>query len=482
MPRWNSPVLTLMLAISILAAPPLTSRAHADEAADIRKMYDLAKPSLVAVKYTWTNELRSQEITVAGVIVSSDGLVVFPLEIMAPALFPAEQLQDFKIIVPSDTEDYAEIDATLQGRDERANLAYVKANSPQKWKALTFIDAPPQIGDRIYSVGLLPKGAGYKSHVTAANFSQMLRGPTPLALVDGNLAGSGSVAINSAGQVIGLVHGRSLGEAILDNPETPEDLPMVTAPPHIFIPTSDFLDSVAHPPTPDHPISIPWVGAKMKGLEKEYAEYFGLTNTPAVQLGEVIDGSPAAKAGLKPLDVIVKINGKPIQRGDLPEELPEIVTRQVQHMDPGQKVVFSVIQHKGDVPKDIEVMLETRPREPNEAKRFYAKDLGFVARDVTFVDAYSRKLPAATPGVVVALLRPQAAAQAAKLEVNELVIQMNGKPVSTLEKFKTDYQQFRKDRPNDPVVFEVSQPDGKEQTINIEPPQSNVQPGENGGS
>ena len=104
-----------------------------------------------------------------------------------------------------------------------------------------------------------------------------------------------------------------------------------------------------------------------------------------------------------------------------------------------------------------------------------------MAREVTFVDAYSRKLPAATPGVVIALLRPQAAAQAAKLEVNELVIQMNGKPVSTLDKFKTDYQKFRKDRPSDPVVLEVSQPDGKEQTINIEPPQSNVQPGENGG-
>jgi S1-C subfamily serine protease len=481
MSRWNQPLMFLVLALGLIAHPSLVPSARADEAENIRKMYDLAKPSLVAVKYSWVNELRTQEITVAGVVVGSDGLVVVPLEIMAPSLFPGEQLQDFKIIVPSDTDDYAEIDATLQGRDERANLAYVKTNDPQKWKALTFVDATPQIGDRIYSVGLLPKGAGYKTHVTSANFSLMLRGPVPQALVDGNLAGSGSIAINSAAQVIGLVHGRSLGEALLDNPENPDDLPMVNTPPHVFIPASDFLDSLAHPPTPDHPIAMPWVGAKMKGLEKEYAEYFGLVNTPAVQLGEVIADSPAAKAGLKPLDVIVKVNGKPIQRGDLPEELPEIVTRQVQHMDPGQKVVFSVIQHKGDVPKDIEVTLEPRPREPNEAKRYYAKDLGFVAREVTFYDAYTRKLPAGTPGVVIALLRPQAAAQAAKLEVNELVTQMNGKPVTTLDQFKTDYQQFRKDRPNDPVVLEVSQPDGKEQTINIEPPQNNVQPGENGG-
>jgi S1-C subfamily serine protease len=103
--------------------------------------------------------------------------------------------------------------------------------------------------------------------------------------------------------------------------------------------------------------------------------------------------------------------------------------------------------------------------------------LGFVAREVTFVDTYRRHAAATTTGVVVALLRPQAAAQAARLEMSDLITQMNGKPVENLDEFKKDYQESRKERPNDPLVLEVTRLDGKEQTINIQPPQTDVQPG-----
>jgi serine protease Do len=284
--------------------------------------------------------------------------------------------------------------------------------------------------------------------------------------------------LDAKGEAIGYVHARSLGEALLDNPENPDDMPMLTAPPRMFIPASDFLSSLNDPPTPDKRIVLPWIGCEMKGLEKEDAEYFGLENVPAVQVGDVVPDSPAEKAGLKKLDVIMKINGKPIERGDVPQELPEIVTRLIQRMNVGQTVTFSVIQNKGDTPKDIVMTLEARPKQPHEAHRFYAKDLGFVVRDVTFVDTYRRKMSTNTNGVVVALLRPQAAAQAAKLGINDLVTQMNGKPVTNLDEFKKDYQEARKDRPGDPVVLEVTQIDGKQQTIDIEPPQSDVVPGQ----
>ena len=146
-------------------------------------------------------------------------------------------------------------------------------------------------------------------------------------------------------------------------------------------------------------------------------------------------------------------------------------------MNVGDKVTFTLLHNKGDAPRQVTITLEARPMEPQEAKRFYARDLGFVAREVTFVDTYRRHVPAATTGVVIALLRPQAAAQAAHLGMNDLVTQMNGKPIDNLDEFKKDYQQFRKDRPNDPLVLEVTRLDGKEQTINIQPPQEDAQPG-----
>ena len=53
--------------------------------------------------------------------------------------------------------------------------------------------------------------------------------------------------------------------------------------------------------------------------------------------------------------------------------------------------------------------------------------------------------------------------------VEELVL-----PVADLDQFKKDYLQFRKDHPRDPVVLEVSKQDGREETINIEPPQNDA--------
>ncbi|HEY1922539.1 MAG TPA: hypothetical protein VGG44_07210, partial [Tepidisphaeraceae bacterium] len=196
-----------------------SAAAVADDAKTIRSMYDLVKPSLVAVKYTWTNELGSQELSAAGVIISDDGLVIIPIGIVTPAIIPDDQMHKFKIIVPSETGDETEIDATLQGRDERTSLAFVRADSPQKWKSIKFVDAPPKIGDPLYSVGILPKGAGYKALITTAFMSTRLRGPIPQLLVAGQLAGVGAIVLDANAQAVGYVHARSLGEALLDNPE-----------------------------------------------------------------------------------------------------------------------------------------------------------------------------------------------------------------------------------------------------------------------
>jgi S1-C subfamily serine protease len=461
--------------------PDQTNTAPSTQPAEtntVRAMYDLARPSLVVVKYTFSSEFGMRDLTAAGIVVRDDGLVMIPIWSVLPQMVPDNQMKNFKIILPSDTEDETEIDATLQGRDERSSVAFIRTDSPQKWKAMKFVDAPVQIGQTLYSVGLLPKNAGYKAHVTTVHVSTRLRGPVPQVLVDGNLAGAGAVVLNENGEGIGYVHPTRLGEFFLDSLENPEAIPMINSPPHMFIPTIDFLQSLNDPPTPERPLVLPWFGCmQLKGLEKEEAEYYGLKNQPAIQIGDVVKDSPADKAGLKALDIIVKMNGQPLERGDLPAELPEIVERKVHRLKVGDVITFSIIHARGDTPREVMLTLAARPAEAWAAHRYYAKDLGFVVRDVVFLDTYNRKISPTTTGVVVALLRPQAAAQAAHLAENDLVTQMNGKPVTDLDQFKKDYQQFRKDRPRDPVVLEASRSDGREETINIEPPQTSAAPG-----
>ena len=168
---------------------------------------------------------------------------------------------------------------------------------------------------------------------------------------------------------------------------------------------------------------------------------------------------------------IVKVNGQPLTRGDEPDELPAILHRQLLRMHVGDKVTFSILTKKGQPLQDYAVTLGDRPAEPNIVKRFYADDLGFGVREVTFDDTYRRKKPANFPGVVVTVLKPAGSAQSAKLASEDLITDLNNTPVTTLDGFEHDYQALRNDKPKDAVILVVMKPDGTTQTIRIEPPQ-----------
>src|SRR5438874_4559754 len=142
----------------------ITFRAFADvppEAA--QKLLETVTPSLVAVQVTWEYAYGKFEYVGPGVVVSDDGLVMMTLAVVAPTI-PDSQLKEFKIIVPRANRDDEELDAIFCGRDERANLAYVRAKEPRKWQAVKFEDVPVNTGETVVSVGILPKGAGYKSY------------------------------------------------------------------------------------------------------------------------------------------------------------------------------------------------------------------------------------------------------------------------------------------------------------------------------
>ena len=106
---------------------------------------------------------------------------------------------------------------------------------------------------------------------------------------------------------------------------------------------------------------------------------------PAIQVGGVIHDTPADQAGLKQGDIIVKLNGESLERGDEPEELPMIFSRKLMRMKVGDQVMLSVLRRVGQPLEEIKIGLAEQPPRPNTAKRFFAEDLGFAVRDSVFV-------------------------------------------------------------------------------------------------
>jgi S1-C subfamily serine protease len=335
------------------------------------------------------------------------------------------------------------------------------------------------VGKTVYGLGILPKSAGYKAYLNEAIVSANLRGEVPQVLVSGSLGNVGSPVFDDQFRAVGVVIPQQGQEMLLNDERA--GLEGLLIPARFFERSSFFIDSIQNPPAADQPIHIPWIGVPgMTGVDEQFSKFLGLKDKPAVQLGDVVPDSPAAKAGLQPGNIIIAMNGKPLERGDLPEELPMIMRRNIMRKNVGDKLTFTVMTDKDTPPHDVTVTLEQRPRTPNQAKRYYAEDLGFVAREAVFTDAYEHKMNPSEPGVVIDTLRRDGAAATAKLAREDWVMQLNGEAVSTLDHFKEDYQTFRKGHPKDDVVLVVHTAAGQEETVNIEPPQTDVAPGGEG--
>ena len=459
----------VLAGITLAAAPAL---AISPEAA--QKLYDQAAPSLVAVRFTWENELGRRELTGAGVVVGGDGLIMSPISVFDQRI-PDEQMRDFTVVVAHEDRDPEEIDAEFLGRDERTNMAFLRAGpskdaaATRQWKPLKFEEVPVSIAQPVYSVGMLPEMANYKPYFMESAVSAKLRGEVPQVLVQGGLAAVGSPVFTEDGKAIGVVNWQP-GQTVFLN-DGQNAMGSVIQPPKFYVPARDFELSLKDPPKAGEPLKLPWMGvAEMTGLNKDVAEIYGLENQPAVQIGDVIPDMPGAKGGLQQGDIIVKLNGKLLERGDEADELPQILRRQIMRMKVGDEVTFSVMRGRGEPLKDVKVTLEEMPKRPSSARRWFAEDLGFSAREMLFMDAYARRLEPDAKGVIVALIRPQSAAQTGGLQNNDLITELNRQPVTDLEQFKKAYQEFRKANPREAVVM-VVQRAGNTKVIRIEPPQ-----------
>jgi S1-C subfamily serine protease len=432
------------------------------------ELLDNARHSVVVVQFTYDGEVGKRDFSGMATVIREDGLAIYSLD-LAPRALPDAQMTDFKIILPGDPED--EIDAEFLGRDERYGISYIKPKDKgdHKWAPVEFVDKPVAIGDTVHSIGILPKMAGYNLYYSSAEVSAILRGPIPQVLVGGSgLTVIGSPVFNDAGEAVGLVNSQPDRTVLLNDPRAP--YATVENPTRLFTPSRDFLASLKSPPKSGDPLKLAFAGVtSLTGLSKDVAEFYGLKGKVAIQIGDVIPGFAADLAGLKKGDIIVTMNGEPLERGDLPEENPAIFTRKLSQMNVGDKVTLGIISEKGAEPRPVEVTLSERPAQANKADRFYAEDLGFTTRDVVFEDTYARKLAKDAPGVVVTFIRPQSAAQAAQLGVNDFVQLINQTPVKDVKQFEEAYDAFRKDKPNEAVVLEVLR-GGNTQIIRIEPP------------
>lgn len=265
----------------------------------------------------------------SGFIISADGYVVTNNHVV-------ERAENVTVVLDDGEEHTAEI----VGTDARTDLALLKIVDAHDLPFVEFADTESRIGDWVVAVGN-PFGLG--GTVTAGIISARGRdiggnSYGDFLQIDAavNRGNSGGPAFNLAGKVAGVntaifsPNGGNVGIAFAIPASTVKQI------------ITDLKD--------DGNVTRGFLGVSIQDVSKDIADSVGLPTARGALVTQPSDDAPAAKAGIKSGDVIVKVDGDPIDNAlDL--------SRTIARKSPSDTVVITVWRDGEN--QDFNVVLET---------------------------------------------------------------------------------------------------------------------------
>jgi Do/DeqQ family serine protease len=310
----------------------------------------------------------------------------------------------------------------IVGTDPGTDIAVVKIPTDHL-SVLPFADsAKVQVGDIALAIGN-PFGLGRT--VTMGIVSAMGRGglgiedyedfiQTDASINPGN---SGGALVNVRGELIGV------NTAILS--PSGGNLGIGFAVPSNMI--RDVMSQIIR----TGKVTRGYLGVMIQNITPDLATALKLSKTNGALIGNVDPDGPAAKAGLQSGDVIVQVNGKPVEDS---RELRLMMSE----MAPGSQINLRVL-HDGQG-RDVTVTLgelpvkdmtsstlrqKSAPPEPSQPR------LGIAVTELTPELAEHLSLPKTTKGVVIADIEEGSPASEAGLQIGDVIQEVNRQPVKS---------------------------------------------------
>jgi len=355
---------------------------------------------------------RVQNSLGSGVIVDPAGLIVTNNHVIANGT-------DIKVVLA----DKREFEARVLLADERTDLAVLKIDVPDEdLPALTLGDSDAlEVGDLVLAIGN-PFGVGQT--VTSGIVSALARTKvgvsdyqffiqTDAAINPGN---SGGALVSMNGELIGIntaIFSRSGGSIGIG----------------FAIPTNMVRTVVATAESGSDAIKRPWLGAELQDVTSDIATSLGMARPEGAMIVSLHPQSPLGASGLKRGDVILAIEGKPVESA---QELGyRVATTAI-----GSTTIVEY-QRKGERRETQVTMVaapETVEREETllEGRNPLA---GAVAANLSPAVADELGLPANTEGVAIVKLEGGPARRFFKR--GDIVVEINGVMINSVEALRT---------------------------------------------
>lgn len=280
------------------------------------------------------DESRPQRVSSlgSGVIVSEDGYILTNHHVVEAA----DEIQ----VALSDGNTFS---ANLVGTDPETDLAVLKVDR-KGLPAITFAKSESQrIGDIVLAIGN-PFGVGQtvtmgivsalgRSQLGINTFENYIQ--TDAAINPGN---SGGALVDGSGNLVGVntaIFSRSGG-----------NLGIGFAIP-VSIVRQVMQDIIAH-----GAVTRGWVGIEVQEISPEIAESFALKTTRGALIAGVLRRGPADRAGIRPGDVLIAVNDKPVTDS---ASLLNLIAA----LPPGKQVPLRLVRESSEM--QLMVTVEKRP-------------------------------------------------------------------------------------------------------------------------
>jgi serine protease DegQ len=278
------------------------------------------------------DEQRYDNSLGSGVIVSPEGYIITNHHVI-------ESADEIEVAF----SDGRTMPAKIVGTDPETDLAVLKVDA-QELPAITFADAEQaKVGDVVLAIGN-PFGVGQtvtqgiisalgRNHLGINTFENFIQ--TDASINPGN---SGGALIDTNGNLVGVnsaIYSRSGGSMGIG----------------FAIPVS-LAKQVMEQIIRQGSVVRGWVGIEAQDITPQLAESFRLSHTQGSLIAGVLPNSPASKAGLKPGDILLEINGQPVVNSSTMLNL-------IASLQPNEKAKLKVARNQREL--EFEVIIGKRP-------------------------------------------------------------------------------------------------------------------------
>ncbi|MDL1863912.1 Do family serine endopeptidase [Betaproteobacteria bacterium PRO5] len=275
---------------------------------------------------------RTERSLGSGVIVSPEGYILTNHHVVEAASEIQVALMDGR-----------NAEARIIGSDPESDLAVLKIDLSEL-PSITFGESEKaRVGDIVLAIGN-PFGVGQtmtmgiigalgRSQVGINTFENFIQ--TDAAINPGN---SGGALTDTSGNLIGIntaIYSRSGGSLGIG-----------------FAIPVDAAKQIMQQIIETGGVVRGWLGVSMQDLTPELAESFGLKKAGGALIAGVLKNGPADDAGIKPGDVLVAVNDRPVFNSS---EMLNMVAS----LAPGKSATLTILRHGGQ--QDIQVRIGKRP-------------------------------------------------------------------------------------------------------------------------